>query len=665
MNHLHFSIGPVQSFVGKSRRTRDLWGSSYLLSLLAGEALAAISSHNANAEFVLPALNLDESNKAKKLVQAIRDTSFGTPPEFGSLPNRFVVGCDDPAEAAAEAESAVNKAFRRIADKVWETYVEEIAEAYGKNTEEIWNCQVESFWSIYWVVDEDGDQPEALDRRKNWRSHAHPPQSGDKCTVMHRFQEVSGYTSTTNDGRGNQKDFWTELRNELGAFDLRDDERLCAIALIKRLYPKVLDDALEGNWNVDKSGWPSTAYMAVAPWLAEVLDSEYSESVESYAKHINEVSSGRSVRSEEATDLQILDDCDGLQTSLDGNVFLETALKNPRATPLGLPDEDDDWDGDGICDERKQLVRQLTAIGNDQIDAASPFYALLLMDGDSMGAMLQAAARSDQSDQNDPTSAVSGALTAFAGKVDDIVTDHSGVTIYAGGDDVMAMLPRTTAVECAAELRAAYLEQFGQRTIDDAPIADALDLDGDTTISAGLVYSHYSYPLEDVLNEAHHLLDDVAKDQTGRDAIAVAGIKQSGKQYEWAVEWDRMLCEDEEDTLLTRLVNRYHDGDYTTGFIYNLRELLMMFGEGGWSPGQVFELPQEIDREDMTDLWMSQYASSTNGDIDEETAHKAVDPLLDACWVQTDGDRGTQTEKLTFDAPLLVRFLADQKQTIG
>ena len=36
---LYFTIGPVQTFVAQSRRTRDLWASSYLLSHLADVAM--------------------------------------------------------------------------------------------------------------------------------------------------------------------------------------------------------------------------------------------------------------------------------------------------------------------------------------------------------------------------------------------------------------------------------------------------------------------------------------------------------------------------------------------------------------------------------------------------------------------------------------------------
>jgi len=40
---LEFAIGPVQRFVAQSRRTRDLWGSSYLLSFVAAHAVLGAS----------------------------------------------------------------------------------------------------------------------------------------------------------------------------------------------------------------------------------------------------------------------------------------------------------------------------------------------------------------------------------------------------------------------------------------------------------------------------------------------------------------------------------------------------------------------------------------------------------------------------------------------
>ena len=47
---LSMTLGPVQGFVASSRRTRDLWGSSYLLSWLAGHAITAALEHGAQIE---------------------------------------------------------------------------------------------------------------------------------------------------------------------------------------------------------------------------------------------------------------------------------------------------------------------------------------------------------------------------------------------------------------------------------------------------------------------------------------------------------------------------------------------------------------------------------------------------------------------------------------
>ena len=40
MNILNFSIGPVQGFIARARKTRDFWAGSFLLSYLAGQAMA-------------------------------------------------------------------------------------------------------------------------------------------------------------------------------------------------------------------------------------------------------------------------------------------------------------------------------------------------------------------------------------------------------------------------------------------------------------------------------------------------------------------------------------------------------------------------------------------------------------------------------------------------
>src|ERR1700722_486198 len=71
---LYFTIGPVQPFVEASRRTRDLWTSSFLLSHLADAAIQG--AEGAGAKIVLPH-------------RERRDAQRRTDNDHGGVPNRF------------------------------------------------------------------------------------------------------------------------------------------------------------------------------------------------------------------------------------------------------------------------------------------------------------------------------------------------------------------------------------------------------------------------------------------------------------------------------------------------------------------------------------------------------------------------------------------------
>jgi len=68
-----------------------------------------------------------------------------------------------------------------------------------------------------------------------------------------------------------QDKFWSELQQKTSGMDLRPDERLCSIALIKRMFPTVSEDVI--GWTVYADRWPSTPYVAAIPWLKVVLES--------------------------------------------------------------------------------------------------------------------------------------------------------------------------------------------------------------------------------------------------------------------------------------------------------------------------------------------------------------------------------------------------------
>ena len=105
--HLHISLGPVQGFVAQARRTRDLWGGSYLLSLLAAHAMHG--ARQAGGSIIRPLVDND------RLLQWVeRDSDAGSaPPELGSLPNQFTVELDAPTATREELEDLVETVQQR------------------------------------------------------------------------------------------------------------------------------------------------------------------------------------------------------------------------------------------------------------------------------------------------------------------------------------------------------------------------------------------------------------------------------------------------------------------------------------------------------------------------------------------------------------------------
>lgn len=250
---LYFSLGPVQGFVAQARRTRDFWAGSFILSYLAGKAmLAVINGINSEREMIIPKVE-EDGEIINPFLKALQENgSAGGVSEdalVSTLPNRFtavVPGDFDPKRCIKE----VRESWEKMADAVWKAYVAPVADK-GKGTRDIWDRQVKNFWEITWVVGEAADEKKLsplLDYRKNWRSWVLSAEPGDKCTLMGGLQEVSGWIRSKD--RDKQDGFWEALRRKVGGNEIDDGERLSAIALIKRLFPLVSQEAI--GWSVQQ-----------------------------------------------------------------------------------------------------------------------------------------------------------------------------------------------------------------------------------------------------------------------------------------------------------------------------------------------------------------------------------------------------------------------------
>lgn len=611
--YLHFTFGPVQSFVAQARRTRDLYAGSLLLSHLALVAMQGLP--DPDNQVVLP--NFKELRE------------IATKSEHASAPNRFkaeFVSKEAAIEAAHQAQAALQEAWLRIAGAVWEKFLKDPA-AKGQDTEAIWKRQVENFWQIAWIVTE-GDESDALDRRKNWQTYWPPEEPGDHCVLMGQWQELSGYLRAKE--REKQDAFWKEVREKVEDLDLEQGERLCAIAFIKRFFPLVAKKAIGRELNA--YGWPSTVTIAALPWLRKVAETPAAhDAAHRYLQLVRSQPGALVTRVERIKLLHKFPENIGDFARLSGNFLNRTTLANEDSTSLK----------EGT--DRRSLLSSLDALEKVSQDRPGNFYALLLMDGDSMGALI----RTHGAEQ------ITKGLTQFAGNIPSEIYHHDGVTIYAGGDDLLALLPLDRALEAAIAARKLYQESFDEKV--------------KATLSGTIVFAHYRCTFSHVLTLAHKLLDEVAKDLTGRDALAIQVLKPSGETCVWSAPFDHLT--QRSPHLFTALIQEFGNErsggrkTLSSSLLYKLRDRFSEFAA---------ERSQPLERESLVKLFTAEALigkrERSNQASQTEKTESVMNQLLDVCEIVRRKPKQLQnapeataleyTSRYTLDGLRLVKFLA-------
>lgn len=653
---LHFSFGPVQSFVAQARRTRDLWAGSYLLSYLAGKAMLAIEQYGGTIEF--PPVTDDPLMKALRPRREITpsrnahpDTPEGLAARIGSLPNRFMASVPDSVDGTV-AVRAIQDAWAKVAGAVLAKLTSELGGVLPKPAVDIWTGQVQgsNVWECHWAI---GEESNLLDLRKNLRHHFPMPEPGIKCTQCGECQALwdgqcrplAADPGRTESELQATRRFWKEVAQAFRGLHFRPDgsERLCAVCTIKRVFPLVGQEAIDWDLNYN---YPSTAYLAAIDWIIEVLTQAAGKpTVEAALKKFLDAAGSAGVEcTEAATRIQgiselLSDHPEWLPLAdLDGDACFPDAIRNEREFLLEL--KSDPRTGE-LNPRRRALLDALAQLTSAANASAKPFYTVLVMDGDGMGRLLSAyfARRSE----------ISKALAAFTRQVPRIVANHDGAVVYAGGDDVFAFLPLEKALRCARALKEAYVQAF-QR--------EAPGIQG--TISAAVVYAHMNTPLRTVVRDSHRLLDDITKDEVGRNAFAVRVWKRGGPILTLAKPWsgDGIDWQNE----IEALKSSFSEGEYSSAFFYRLRDLFELLDPPNGEP--------VLTEDQSVKLLTAEYLKSRKRQRwpeDEppericEEAERRVRRLLDLCREEWTDHGQIERGRLRADGGLFLRFLAHKE----
>lgn len=621
-----FALTPVQDFVGRARKLRDYWSGSILLSWLAFEGIKAVI-HELGADHILyPSLHgqplidglLEEWQMDKAWLGKNEDKAG-----VASFPNKFVclVPSGLEAEIAAKIEQSISTSWDELGKSTLSLLEKTVKRKDGYIREQF-NRQLSGYWEYHWaaapLVGRDDqkaveelihqgavedvfrflEQSNALLIKKGViknpssgegqlysvshrlvqamlaagkgrRRDKRGAEEGIKCDMFGEFEILHYQEEINRNPKPSQDPFWQDLRlNWSTKSDFGKTERLCAIALVKRLAYRVCQE-MAGHplQKMFKNAeiFPSTTEMAMHDWWQQLRRKAKSQDDSQKAKELAEVLA--------CFDWQGNKEKARQQLAQWFHEFNEPKQKEKQGHEIIAINSDDK--------KKKSAAREI--FKRHKVKDIHKYYAVLMMDGDKMGKLINGetlgaswqnvlhpdlAERlkgdfdSDykefwhrwQDKKRFVSPAVHAAISEALGDfslftVPAIMKKYHGHLLYAGGDDVCAILPVSTVLDAAREIAGAYGKGFMFTTSNSTtiqvsqtwkPECGKLGLhlgEGENiSISAGIMIAYHKKPLGRVISRTHKLLD-MAKKEGGRNAFVLELDKRSGGGRIFQAKW--------------------------------------------------------------------------------------------------------------------------------
>lgn len=452
-----------------------------------------------------------------------------------------------------------------------------------------------------------GFTEKALASRKSIRDFYQSIEDGQKCSLCGKrraFREESKEIRKYKKGLMGEKEF------------------LCGVCMTKRLGKYAFDDIFTYDIDIE---FPSIAEVAVSDLKLCLLDKK----ADQFRDYVDKCRSlfGNDI----AHNTHLLPKVSGMAdykgVNIGGEFFIPDFLteKNLKQA-LGLDKRDDELPPDKISElnNLKNMLRELISFHfkpRPYSFSPTPYYAVIILDGDNMGGWLNGdfAPSIDQvfhsqvwknlpeeyrknlknvcrEGKRPMSPAIHGAIsTALRDYSLTLVKriieeDHLGKLIYAGGDDVLALVNLRDLFPVIVKLRAAFSGHIDKSMNVDftQEVSGFVDFEDElimtmgpvATASMGVVIAHYRTPFSLVLDKTREM-EKKAKDVNGKDAFAISLMKHSGEVREGIAKWkyEDGRCPQGTVALLERLADILRKEFISNKFIYSLRNEFMRLAD--------------------------------------------------------------------------------------
>lgn len=644
---LKFQLGPVQDFIAAARSIRDLWSGSYLLSWLMAAGMKALSAKVGPDAVIFPNLrgqplfdlHWREELWAKVAISdqlaiwdslAWKNGNLLTP----NLPNVFlaVVPADRAADLGRKVAKAIQVEWKRIADAVWTE-----CENAGLTNDEggitaadrraRFDSQIARFLSVSWQATAWPEKLEDALRLADGFDPKMPIQEARKRVQavvemaerhMPKDQRDLRYFECERFPDGHPKAGWKDRSK------LKDDAKLDNVGLgwsVILAFNNWQLDAVRQTRSFDAAntgGWQTGTFRnkdvltgrdeAVAGGLAWTDRAAAMGGVwKSLFKHGDWLSAATLVK--RVWHLAYLGKAPWNMETSSKRFPMPNTRSLAAHDPFGC---DDDFDNQKA----------------EESDSSDKYFAVLAFDGDEIGKWVSGEKTppfsSQLADYKDGSNTqrfgaksyfeksefkdflmaqrplspsyhlqFSEALSNFALLcARPIVEALDGRLIYAGGDDVVALVPADTALACAEALRLAFtgreVKSANGTVLFRSPAPGFLSSDKwkddhgcgrpipflvpgpAADASVGIAIAHFKAPLQDVVRAAR-AAEKRAKNPKGlnRAAVAVTLFKRSGETIEWGCKWGGGGLQ-----LYRALADALDAGQLSGKFPYRFAELL-------------------------------------------------------------------------------------------